>query len=100
MKLQNSDNSAILKILFLLNMLANVLLSAEYPYRIFYKQLLQEKSSSNMKMTSHYQVVILGMDGNRNPLHIVASHHENYIYLITAYRPDSAQWEADWKTRK
>ena len=53
-----------------------------------------------MKMTSHYQVVILGMDGNRNPLHIVASHHENYIYLITAYRPDSAQWEADWKTRK
>lgn len=44
--------------------------------------------------------LILGMDGKLNPLHIVASHHENYIYLITAYRPDSAQWEADWETRK
>ena len=42
LKLQNSDNSAILKILFLLNMLANVLLSAEYPYRIFYKQSRKE----------------------------------------------------------
>ena len=33
-------------------------------------------------------------------IHIVVSHDEEYIYLITAYYPDPKQWEDDFKTRK
>jgi hypothetical protein len=33
-------------------------------------------------------------------LHIVVSKDEEFIYLITAYHPDDARWEADLKTRK
>lgn len=34
------------------------------------------------------------------PLHIVAGICDNYIWIITAYRPDSIKWENDFKTRK
>lgn len=44
--------------------------------------------------------LILGYSANNNYIHIVASNDEEYIYLITAYYPDSEQWEDDFKTRK
>lgn len=44
--------------------------------------------------------LILGYSVNNNYIHIVVSHDESYIYLITAYYPDSEQWEDDFKTRK
>ena len=44
--------------------------------------------------------LILGHAVNNNYIHIVVSHDKEYIYLITAYYPDAAQWETDFKTRK
>ncbi len=34
------------------------------------------------------------------PLHVVCGVGGGLIWVITAYRPDPAQWEPDWKTRK
>lgn len=34
------------------------------------------------------------------PLHVVAGLSEDYLWIITAYRPDSDKWEPDYKTRK
>lgn len=36
--------------------------------------------------------------GNR--LHVVAGLGEGVLWLVTVYKPDSAQWEDDLKTRK
>lgn len=33
-------------------------------------------------------------------IHIVANIDDEFIYLITAYTPDPAKWENDFKTRK
>ena len=44
--------------------------------------------------------LILGKSMNDEPLHLVISRDEEFIYLITAYFPDNKQWEADFKTRK
>ena len=33
-------------------------------------------------------------------IHICASIDSGFIYLITAYVPDSARWQSDFKTRK
>lgn len=44
--------------------------------------------------------LILGKSTEDKPLHIVLSRDEEFIYLITAYFPDSRQWEEDFKTRK
>ena len=44
--------------------------------------------------------LILGITINQKPLHLVISHDEKFIYLITAYYPNPTQWEADWETRK
>lgn len=44
--------------------------------------------------------LILGKSAEDKPLHLVISKDEEFIYLITAYFPDSIQWEDDFKTRK
>lgn len=44
--------------------------------------------------------LILGFSVKNNYIHIVVSHDEEYIYLITAYYPNTEQWENDFKTRK
>lgn len=44
--------------------------------------------------------LILGKSMDDNPLHLVISKDEEFIYLITAYFPDIRQWENDFKTRK
>ncbi len=44
--------------------------------------------------------LILGMAVNSSYIHVVVSHDEEFIYLITAYHPDKDQWEPDFKTRK
>lgn len=44
--------------------------------------------------------LVLGMAANNSNIHIVVSHDEEWIYLITAYYPDSNLWEPDFKTRK
>lgn len=44
--------------------------------------------------------LILGSSVKNMYIHIVVSHDDEYIYLITAYFPDSEKWENDFKTRK
>jgi hypothetical protein len=44
--------------------------------------------------------LILGFAGKR-PLHVVCGRLDaDEILVITAYEPDVAEWENDWKTRK
>jgi hypothetical protein len=43
---------------------------------------------------------ILGRSGGR-PLHVVCGRlDEQRILIITAYEPDPAEWESDWRTRR
>ena len=44
--------------------------------------------------------LLLGITINQRPIHLVLSHDDEFIYLITAYYPNPTQWEADWETRK
>ena len=44
--------------------------------------------------------LILGTSVNNKFIHVVASNDNDYIYLITAYYPDSEIWENDYKTKK
>ena len=44
--------------------------------------------------------LILGSDINGKKCHVVVSHDDDYIYLITAYYPDEKIWSKDLKTRK
>ncbi len=45
--------------------------------------------------------LVLGWRGRR-PVHVVAAENlaDNEFIVITAYEPDRAQWEADFKRRK
>lgn len=44
--------------------------------------------------------LILGMAVNDCYIHVVVSHDDEFIYLITAYYPDTQVWESDFKTRR
>lgn len=44
--------------------------------------------------------LILGKAMNDRSIHIVVSHDNEFIYLITAYYPDAQIWESDFKTKK
>jgi hypothetical protein len=45
--------------------------------------------------------LILGFTSQGRPLHVVCGKiEEEEILIITAYEPDSKEWEADWRTRK
>ena len=44
--------------------------------------------------------LILGLATGR-PLHVVCGRLEPHrILIITAYEPDPAEWESDWRTRR
>jgi len=44
--------------------------------------------------------LILGRSGGR-PLHVVCGRlEEQRILIITAYEPDPAEWESNWRTRR
>ena len=44
--------------------------------------------------------LILGNTRDNEIIHIVCGISENYVHMITAYRPDSDKWEDDMKTRR
>lgn len=44
--------------------------------------------------------LLLGLSIKLKYIHIVVGCDTNFIYLITAYFPDSDMWESDFKTRK
>lgn len=43
--------------------------------------------------------LILGKDCNNKPIHIVVSHDNDFIYLITSYHPNPAIWKSDFKSK-
>ena len=43
--------------------------------------------------------LILGFN-NKRPLHIVCGIHDEELWLITAYQPNTNEWYNDFKTRK
>ena len=44
--------------------------------------------------------LILGDSANREPVHIVASTDNEFLYIITAYYPDPQKWSEDFSVRK
>lgn len=44
--------------------------------------------------------LIIGKDKNNNIIHIVCGMSNNLVYIITAYYPDSEEWEEDMITRR
>ena len=44
--------------------------------------------------------LILGANISGKYIHVVVSHDNEWIYLVTAYHPDTDIWEPDFKTRK
>ena len=56
-----------------------------------------EQYENNMPLPS---CLVLGMTIRDKFIHIVVSHDDEFIYLITAYYPDEQQWNSDFKTRR
>ena len=44
--------------------------------------------------------LILGDSANCEPVHIVASTDNEFLYIITAYYPDPQKWSEDFSVRK
>lgn len=62
---------------------------------------------SNGKIIEYYyedypypSCLIIGKDKNNNIIHIVCGINNNSVCMITAYYPDSEEWEEDMKTRR
>ena len=47
-----------------------------------------------------HSCLILGSGDGGRPIHVVCAPKSDYLAIITAYLPDLARWEADWRTRK
>ncbi len=47
-----------------------------------------------------HSCLILGYGENNRTIHVVCSPKEDYLAIITAYLPDSEQWEDNFKKRK
>jgi hypothetical protein len=48
----------------------------------------------------HPSCLVLGASASDKMLHIVCGLGEGRLWIITAYYPDPAKWELDFKTRK
>ena len=44
--------------------------------------------------------LILGFYQEEAPLHIVCAIGQDFLWVITVYKPDSSKWEDDFQTRK
>ena len=44
--------------------------------------------------------LIVGITANKEVIHIVCGMSENFVHMITAYRPNRDKWEDDMKTRR
>lgn len=47
-----------------------------------------------------HSCLLLGHGADSRPLHVVCAPKTEYLAIITAYLPNSDQWEDDWRTRK
>jgi hypothetical protein len=46
-----------------------------------------------------HSCLILGRGDNARPIHVVCSPKDEYLAIITAYRPAPEQWSPDFKRR-
>ncbi len=46
--------------------------------------------------------LVLMYGANRQPIHAVVALNgtQEYILIVTVYRPNPKEWESDWRTRK
>ncbi len=44
--------------------------------------------------------LLLGMDNEGCPIHVVCGLAPDSVWLITAYYPAPDEWEEDWRTRR
>ena len=47
-----------------------------------------------------HSCLILGTVETARPIHVVCAPKDDYLAIITAYQPNSNDWETDWKTRR
>jgi hypothetical protein len=47
-----------------------------------------------------HSCLLLGFGNEKRPLHVVCAPKENYLAIITAYLPESDQWEDNLRKRK
>lgn len=47
-----------------------------------------------------HSCLMLGNGGAERPIHVVCSHKEDYLAIITAYIPDEKDWDNGFKTRR
>jgi hypothetical protein len=46
-----------------------------------------------------HSCLLMGFVGDLQPIHVVCSPKDEYVAVITAYRPDSEQWSSDFRRR-
>lgn len=66
-----------------------------------------ENAINNGKIIEYYyddypytSCLILGKTSNDKIIHVVCGIADNFLYIITAYYPDTEKWEEDMKTRR
>jgi hypothetical protein len=47
-----------------------------------------------------HSCLLMGFDKERRPIHILCAPRDEYLAIITAYRPSRLEWGNDFKTRK
>ncbi len=47
-----------------------------------------------------HSCLMFAISGRRRPVHVVCAPTEEYLAIITAYRPSLEKWEPDFKTRR
>lgn len=47
-----------------------------------------------------HSCLVLGAGDAKRPIHVVCSHKEDYLAIITAYIPDEKDWDKGFKTRR
>ena len=50
--------------------------------------------------TPYPSCLVLGCDPGGQPLHVVCASASDSIWMITAYYPDSSEWEDELRTRR
>jgi hypothetical protein len=50
--------------------------------------------------TRGHSCLLMGFDEEGMPVHVLCAPRDEYLAIITAYRPSQLEWERDFKTRK
>lgn len=47
-----------------------------------------------------HSCLMMGFDEEGRPIHLLCAPRDDYLVIITAYRPSRLEWDKDFKTRK